>query len=45
MVGEDGLASGATATVTIRLRPRGIGSVDPDTTNNADSETTGIGSA
>jgi uncharacterized repeat protein (TIGR01451 family) len=50
------LASGATATVTIRLRPRGIGSVDdqaqvsaaefdPDTTNNADSETTRIGSA
>ena len=50
------LASGATATVTIRLRPRGVGSVsdhaqvsaaefDPDTTNNADSETTRIGSA
>jgi uncharacterized repeat protein (TIGR01451 family) len=50
------LASGATATVTIRLRPRGIGSVgdqaqvsaaefDPDTANNADSETTRIGSA
>jgi uncharacterized repeat protein (TIGR01451 family) len=50
------LASGANATVTIRLRPRGIGSVgdqaqvsaaefDPDPTNNADSETTRIGSA
>jgi uncharacterized repeat protein (TIGR01451 family) len=51
-----GLASGADATLTVRLRPRGIGSVtdqaevsagefDPDTTNNADSETTRIGSA
>jgi uncharacterized repeat protein (TIGR01451 family) len=50
------LASGANATVTIRLRPRGIGSVgdqaqvsaaefDPDTTNSADGETTRIGSA
>jgi uncharacterized repeat protein (TIGR01451 family) len=50
------LASGADATLTVRLRPRGIGSVtdqaqvsaaefDPDTTNNADSETTRIGSA
>jgi uncharacterized repeat protein (TIGR01451 family) len=50
------LASGATATVTIRLRPRGVGSVsdqaqvsaaefDPDTANNVDSETTRMGSA
>jgi uncharacterized repeat protein (TIGR01451 family) len=49
-----GLASGADATLTVRLRPRGIGSVtaqaqvsaaefDRDTTNNADSETTRIG--
>jgi uncharacterized repeat protein (TIGR01451 family) len=51
-----GLASGADATLTVRLRPRGIGSVtdqaqvsaaefDRDTANNADSETSRIGSA
>ncbi len=51
-----GLASGATATATLRVWPRGIGSVsdharvsaaefDRDTTNNIDSETTTIGSA
>ena len=50
------LANSATAAVPIRLRPRGAGSIgdqaqvsaaefDPDTTNNADSETTTIGSA
>jgi uncharacterized repeat protein (TIGR01451 family) len=51
-----GLASGATATVTVTVRPRGTGSItdqaqvsaaefDPDTANNADSETTTVGSA
>ncbi|HJU97999.1 MAG TPA: hypothetical protein VJ644_08490, partial [Jiangellaceae bacterium] len=51
-----GLASGATATVTVRLRPRGVGSItdqaqvsaaefDPETADNADSETTRVGSA
>jgi Domain of unknown function DUF11 len=51
-----GLASGANATLTVSLRPRGIGSItnqaqvssaefDPDTGNNADSETTTVGSA
>jgi len=50
------LASGATATVTVTMRARGTGSVtdqaqasaaefDPDTANNADSETTTVGSA
>jgi uncharacterized repeat protein (TIGR01451 family) len=51
-----GLASGATGTLTVRLRPQGIGSIanqaqvssvefDPDTANNADTETTLVGSA
>jgi uncharacterized repeat protein (TIGR01451 family) len=51
-----GLASGANATLTVTLRPQGTGSItdqaqvsatefDPDTANNADSETTTIGSA
>lgn len=51
-----GLASGASAALTVSLRPRGIGSItdqaqvsaaefDHDTANNADSETTTIGSA
>lgn len=48
------LANGANATVTLTLRPRGVGSVtdqaqvsaaefDRDTANNADSETTTVG--
>jgi Domain of unknown function DUF11 len=51
-----GLASGANATPTVTWRPQGTGSVtdqaqvsaaefDPDSANNADSETTTIGSA
>jgi uncharacterized repeat protein (TIGR01451 family) len=49
-----GLASGAAATVTVTVRARGTGSLtdqaqasaaefDPDTTNNADTETTTVG--
>jgi hypothetical protein len=47
------LRSGASATVTVRLRPRGVGTVtnqatvasadDPDTTNDTDTETTRVG--
>jgi uncharacterized repeat protein (TIGR01451 family) len=51
-----GLASGASSTMTVTVRPRGTGSItdqaqtsaaefDPDTANNADSETTTVGSA
>jgi Domain of unknown function DUF11 len=51
-----GLASGASATLTVRLRPQGTGSItdqaqvsatefDPDTANNTDSETTMVAAA